>query len=87
MKANSTAHDVADPESAARRIEQEVGGSYFRHKNINLCGLVANWFRFLTGRILKQAKRGSKRVRVKRNYDNLSNTATNRSFSTNSTKE
>ena len=63
-----------DPESAAR-----ISG-HFKHKNVSLCGLTANWFRFMTGKILKKAKTGSKRVRVKRQYDNLSST-TSRSFS------
>ena len=54
-------------QSSGDDIEASIAGkSYFVHKKVSLVQIAANLVRFLTGRILREAKTRSKRVRVKK---------------------
>jgi hypothetical protein len=46
---NVETYDFTDPEVAGKATQ----GGVFKHKYVSLWGLGVNWFKFLTGKILK----------------------------------
>lgn len=54
---------------------EEENRSYFVHKRVSLFQMIKNFALFCKGDLLRKAKTSSKRVRVKRSYNDLANSS------------